>query len=683
MKKNNSPLVIIIIVSLLIILCCCITLCAGLGVLAVINDNSEIGSSTVSTTSTPVVIRPSATSTAVDTPTSQKTATNTAIPEKTDTLTTLENTIVPINDPVDIARRFLHKTSVKVTLEPPAEPFQVGDQQDFWVMNTDTNENFQVSATLQYITDHVYFWIEDDVNFDSKDLEKITETFENKIYPTDREFFGSEWTPGVDSDPHLYILYAKNLGGTVAGYFSSNDEYTPDAFEYSNSHEMFLLSADHTKLYEEYTYGVLAHEFQHMIHWYRDRNETTWMNEGFSELAMLLNNYTVGSAPDYFADDPDLQLTDWPTDPSKTYPHYGAAFLFMSYFLDRFGETATKAVVAHPANGMTSIDKVLDELDIKDPESNQTLTADQVFSDWTITNYLQDDSIDDGRYAYYTYANPPEPSITKTINKCPQENITMDVKQYGTDYIRIRCEGDYTLHFEGSITSKVIPADPHSGTYYFYSNKGDESHMRLTKTFDFTNQAAPLTLTYWTWYDIEEDYDYVYLTASTDGKNWEILAPPSSTSENPSGANYGWGYNGLSGDGPEWIKESVDISKFAGKTVQISFEYITDAATFGEGFLIDDIAVPEIGYFTDFENDDGGWQADGFVRIENEIPQTYTVSVLFIGEHPKIEKITLSEDNSSTIPLQLGDEYKEAILVVSGTSRFTRQKAAYRFSITP
>ena len=173
------------------------------------------------------------------------------------------------------------------------------------------------------------------------------------------------------------------------------------------------------------------------------------------------------------------------------------------------------------------------------------------------------------------------------------------------------------------------------------------------------------------------------MTASTDGKNWEILAPPSSTSENPSGANYGWGYNGLSGGGPEWIKESVDLSKFAGETVQISFEYITDAATFGEGFLIDDIAVPEIDYFTDFELDDGGWQSVGFVRIDNVIPQTYSVSILFIGDQTRIETITLNEDNSFTIPLELGDDFKEAILVVSGTSRFTRQKAAYRFSITP
>ena len=55
----------------------------------------------------------------------------------------------------------------------------------------------------------------------------------------------------------------------------------PQAHEYSNAHEMFLFNADNTDLGEEFTYGVLAHEFQHMIHWYQDRNETSYLNEGF------------------------------------------------------------------------------------------------------------------------------------------------------------------------------------------------------------------------------------------------------------------------------------------------------------------------------------------------------------------------------------------------------------------
>jgi immune inhibitor A len=148
------------------------------------------------------------------------------------------------------------------------------------VTNVNTNENFQVEATLQYVTPHVYFWVQNGVNYDEDELQALADEFETKMYPTNREFFGSEWSPGIDGDEHIYILYARGLGMSIAGYFSSADQVPPQAHEYSNAHEMFLFNADNTDLGDEFTYGVLAHEFQHMIHWYQDRNETSYLNEG-------------------------------------------------------------------------------------------------------------------------------------------------------------------------------------------------------------------------------------------------------------------------------------------------------------------------------------------------------------------------------------------------------------------
>ncbi len=92
------------------------------------------------------------------------------------------------------------------------QPLHLGDQQLFWVLNTDQGQDFQVNAALRYITDHAYFWIEDGINYTPRELKALADTFENKIYPTDREFFGSEWTPGVDGDVHLYILYRARPG---------------------------------------------------------------------------------------------------------------------------------------------------------------------------------------------------------------------------------------------------------------------------------------------------------------------------------------------------------------------------------------------------------------------------------------------------------------------------------------
>jgi len=604
----------------------------------------------------------------------------------TDTLKTFEDTEVPINDLIDLARRFEGKQNLPASLDFPARQYTLGSQETFWVMDADTNQNFQVRATLRYITDHVYFWIEDSVSYNEGHLENLVETFENKIYPTNREFFGSEWTPGVDADPHLYVLYTGGLGGSVAGYFSTADEYLPLVREDSNGHEMFVLSADRVDLDIEFAYGVLAHEFQHMIHWYRDRNEETWLNEGFSDLAMFLNGYSIGGHDRSYVRNPDLQLNDWFPGSADNTPHYGASFLFTTYFLDRFDEDATKALVGDPDNGMVSIDHVLAALNISDPLTGELIQADDVFLDWIIASFLQDDEVEDGRYTYHNYPQAPKPSVTESFQICPLDTVQREVSQYGGDYISFRCRGDYTLHFEANSQVGVLAEGPHSGNYAYYSNKGDESDMTLTRTFDFRDHSGDLTLSYWTWYDLEQDYDYLYLTASLDGESWQILTTPSGTPEDPSGNSFGWGYNGFSGGGddPRWIQESVDISQFAGKQVQIRFEYITDAAVNGEGFLLDDITIPETGYSTDFESDDGGWLANGFVRIQNSLPQTLRLALISLGSGgTTVQKFELSGANAIDIPLSFNRDVEEVVLVVSGTTRFTRQKAIYQFSIQP
>ena len=93
----------------------------------------------------------------------------------------------------------------------------------------------------------------------------------------------------------------------------------------------------------------------------------------------------------------------------------------MTYFLDRFGEQATQAIVASQANGMASIDQVLNDLDIRDPLSQQPILASDVFADWTVASLLQDSSIADGRYTYHNYPQAPQPDVTETVRTCNGE----------------------------------------------------------------------------------------------------------------------------------------------------------------------------------------------------------------------------------------------------------------------
>jgi len=592
----------------------------------------------------------------------------------TETLETLGQAQVPENDPYELSCRLEAICNVPTTV--PAKSYQLGDKEKFWIINSDTNEHHQSDFTLIYITPHSYFWSEDGAEVNQNDVKRLMDTFEEEIYPTDREFFGSEANPGVDGDPHIYVLYASSLGHNIGGVFNSSDSFNPLVNEYSNAHETYVLSSSQD-VGEEYAYATLAHEFVHMIQNASDRNDVSWLGEGFAEVGSFLNGYDVGSGPFEYVINPDIQLNTWVNNDSPDFgAHYGQSFMYLAYFLDRFGEEATKALTSNPENDLTSVDDTLEELNITDPETGQVITADDVFIDWAAAMYLMDESVGDGRYTYKNYPGAPQVEVSESISSCPQ-SLSSTVNQYGIDYYAIDCAGDYTLSFTGSTASGLLPVDANSGSYMFWSNRGDESDMTLTREFDFTNVSEPITMSFAMWHDLESDYDYTYLEASTDGETWEILTTPSGTGEDPTGGSYGWGYNGQTNG---WVTEEVDLSQFAGQTVQIRFEYVTDAALNGEGFLLDDVQIDAINYQSDFEADEGGWVPAGFVRVENALPQTYRLSLILEGDSTTVTNITLNADQTVDIPLSLQNG-EEAVLIVAGTTRFTRQPAAYQIEI--
>ncbi len=129
--------------------------------------------------------------------------------------------------------------------------------------------------------------------------------------------------------------------------------------------------------------------------------------------------------------------------------------------------------------------------------------------------------------------------------------------------------------FKGSPTVSVVPVDAHSESFMWWSNRGDESDMRLTRGFDLTG-ADHVTLNFWTWYYIENLWDYAYVMVSSDGgATWTPLSTPRTTAEDPYNNAYGSGYTGQSGG---WVQESLDLSAYAGQQIMVRFEYITDDA---------------------------------------------------------------------------------------------------------
>ena len=615
------------------------------------------------------------------TPTSPPTIEITPLPQAgVETWELLERTEVPVRDLIALAKRLKHvEGPIPEVVRESAPDYEIGHEEIFWVSNVDTDEHFQITALLLYATPHLYMWVEEGVDVDLDRLKEAADIFEEKTYPTGREFFGSEWTPGVDSDPHLNILHARGLGDSVAGYYSSADEYPRIAHEFSNEREMFYINADNVIIGNDFYNGVLAHEFQHMIHWYNDRNEDTWLNEGFSELASYLNGYGSGGVEIAFAMWPDTQLNSWPDETGEAAPNYGAAYLFTSYFLDRFGEEATRALVAHPANGIASVDAVLLEWGC---------SFDELFADWVVANYLDDPSLEDGWYGYRELRMWV--SDVYPLSSYPAERQET-VHQYAADYIAFQPLRDLEIDFQGATWVKVMDNEAHSGRYQWWSNRSDESDTTLTRAFDFSGLESA-TLEFWAWYDIEENWDYAYVEVSTDGgQTWDILQAPSTTDYNPNGNSFGWAYTGMSGGGeePRWIREAVDLSDYVGGEVLIRFEYITDDAVNHPGFAVDDIWIPELDYEYDAEpaleggspGSDDGWEAEGFIRMQNILPQRWIVQVIeFAGRETRVHEIELDEEGKGEWLID-ADEVDEVVLVVSALAPSTTEVGTYKYEV--
>ncbi|MBN2006353.1 MAG: immune inhibitor A [Anaerolineae bacterium] len=619
--------------------------------------------------------------------------------EAEETLLALREAQIPVSDLHELAIRLLDVPSDTPTTMHTINPdYPVGTRRLFNVSNVDNDEQFEIYAILVYKTEHVYMWVEEGARVDESKLKKAADLFEEHTYPTNREFFGSEWKPGVDNDPHLSILHARNLGNTVAGYFSSPDSYVRAVRPDSNETEMFYINIDNVTIGDDFYNGVLAHEFQHMIHWNNDRNETTWLNEGCSELAMELNrrahpegNYSVGGSEYAYLRRPDTQLTSWPEGVAgDASPNYGAAYLFMSYFLDRFGEDATKALVSHNENGMDSVDVILAE------DLSLSITHADLFADWVVSNLLDNTSFAEGQYGYTSIdVGRPRLDATYRIGNAPVTNRTT-VNQYGVDYIKVQGKAPVSFSFSGSTQTVLMATQAYSGQYLWWSNREDESNTRLTRVVDLRN-ASEAELRFWAWHHIEEDWDYAYVTVGTTASGvipddvndlsirWDILGDRSlgCRSTNPNGNNFGCG---LTGQSAGWQQLSAGLSAYAGQQIALRFEYITDAAVNQAGFALDDVEIVVDGrtvFFDDMEMHADGWIDEGFVRHANVLPQTWIVQLVLDGPEPQVERLLVQNGTSGTWTIPLSNQQNEAVITVSALAPVTTEVATYEILLEP
>ncbi|MCB8981417.1 MAG: immune inhibitor A [Ardenticatenaceae bacterium] len=601
------------------------------------------------------------------------------------TFTELETNYPPARDDLALAIAYRGLTEMPSTEPPEPKTFTVGMREAFKVLNTDSNTISAPNFELMYISDHAYFWFDSTPGISEPTESELAATGAafDQIYEQDTAAFGSEDTPGIDGDPRIHIVNASPLTVCdvtestshlcgLGGYFGSSDILPSSVDPSSNEREMFVMNGS---FFGSNTYlDILAHEFRHMIESNYDANDWDWEVEGSAMLAEDLLGFPSDpiARGNMFLANPDQQLNRWVD--GNTLPYYGQGYVINRYIYNRLGPDLYRAFATNPEHGFQAIDMIA-------AENGLDFDGMTIFLDWLAALAIHSD---ENAPEIYQLRDGLDTAANTGINKFPTA-VDTTVSQYAADYYRLFGDGPVTLNFTGSNHTQLIKVLPVSGEHMWLANRANYSSMRLTHEFDLSGVDSA-TLEYNVFHEIEQGYDFAYLTISTDGgQTWQPLVGEQMQGEGPNddpadAALTDRFYTGRSGD---WVKETVDLSAYAGQMVQIRFEYVTDPIlTFG-GLALDNLAIPEIGFYDDAESDTG-WVAEGFVRATGYVPQRWNVMLItYENGAPVVTQIELAEDNTATAEFSLSNAGGgRPMLIVAASSPMTLEPAHYQFELS-
>lgn len=378
-------------------------------------------------------------------------------------------------DLIDYSNEVLSRFSEKELAEANAagpertQGVRVGQKETFWSLDVSVRQPYQLDATLRYIGKHCYIYVQDGQEMTDARARELATQFDEQIYPTDRAWFGSEPTPGFDGDPRITLLFLDILDGWepgrgyVAGYFFPLDTQSRRVFEQSNEREMFYLDMHPGDPNRDDYLGILAHEFQHMIHWNEDPHETKWLNESMAQLAFYVNDY--GHAPQIYTyiRDTDSRFDRF----DNTLEDYGRTYLFTYYLYEKYaGETIDekraffKELVASQEKGPASVASLLQSHGVE-------RSLQDIMVDFFTATAVNDPRLDGGRYAYGDPALRFRVQATRlhTPATYPTGKEQGVLSRESAEYIRFTRRNDYSpdrptavdrIFIEGSEGGRVL-----------------------------------------------------------------------------------------------------------------------------------------------------------------------------------------------------------------------------------
>jgi hypothetical protein len=503
-------------------------------------------------------------------------------------------------------------------------------------------------------------------------IQYIGKEFDQHIWETDVFHFGN-YAPRPADDPAkgkraaIFIhnirddAYWTSYRYYIAGYFSSglNDEIQQnaifvDSFNWADRLGDQTSTPSHNYLYE----GTVAHEFQHLIHHDVDADESDFINEGMSDLAEQFNYGTLGTSSHigeylYYHRD---SLTGW----NGELADYGSSVLWQDYLWENAGgkklttALADRVAPGYENNKFAETDaKFTDPGDafiwnqIHDQKNGMDGVADQVggmdkvkalFHNWTLANLLDGKAtqarwnyrnlvlngidsanmtVDQGLAYYSSNVNGNVPPTRKNVRRnTSTEPWGAYYRTYGGS------EPGFTMTFTGEKQTGIAPP---TGQYEWYSGQGNMLERTVERTIAGVQPGDELTFK--TWFNIEQDWDYGWVEGSTDGVTWtkltQLSALPSATA-NINGSTKWESPGALTGTSNGWQDARFSMGALTG-SVHLRFRYSTDEGYNEQGWYVDDV---KLGAFTDNVDSVNGWvtdAADGWLFTTGQQDNDWTV----------------------------------------------------------
>lgn len=149
-------------------------------------------------------------------------------------------------------------------------------------------------------------------------------------------------------------------------------------------------------------------------------------------------------------------------------------------------------------------------------------------------------------------------------------------------------------------------SDPSSTLAWWTNNDANLAEVTLTRDVALGSQTAPISVSYDIDFEIEEDWDYLFMEVSDNGGTSYTSLPgylvdaTETTTVTVGGPNYSdpngnlkrfGGGNAFTGSSGGWLRVYHDLSAYAGKAVKLRFRYNTDDAFLERGAFIDNLAI--------------------------------------------------------------------------------------------